>query len=265
MKLTLTILLSVLGLSLPAQVAYTRLLIAANMVVPTNAPAQTNSADGLWAWLDASKLTSNHNDSVMIWPDSSGLGNGATNTTGGAQPTFMTNQINGLPALSFDNTDDQLLMGETAELTGLAVHIVCKDEGDTLRFAFRAYDSVGGDDLFLTTYTIYSPAFPHWKLQMNGGADVRNMLGFADGTAWMAAWHVASLLYDGTNSIAFLDGVATQTNANSGSFHFHIPTLGHFDTYPFYGKIAELQIWTNAQPYSACLATNTALKNRYGL
>lgn len=47
-----------------------------------------------------------NNAPVMQWTDFSGRKNHAIQTTAARQPLFRTNQINGLPAIQFDGTDD---------------------------------------------------------------------------------------------------------------------------------------------------------------
>jgi len=59
-------------------------------------------------WFDASKLTLSNNDPVATWNDISGNSNNATQGTGANQPIFKTNQLNGLPTINFDGTNDFL-------------------------------------------------------------------------------------------------------------------------------------------------------------
>lgn len=58
-------------------------------------------------WLKADALSLANNDPVSSWTDSSGNGYDLTNTST-ARPTYLTNQINALPAVSFDGTNDFL-------------------------------------------------------------------------------------------------------------------------------------------------------------
>lgn len=45
---------------------------------------------------------------VASWTDSSGNAKHAANATSGEQPTYQTNEINGMPVVRFDSTDDDL-------------------------------------------------------------------------------------------------------------------------------------------------------------
>jgi hypothetical protein len=71
----------------------------------------TTPADvtGLRLWLKADAITGlSDGAAVATWPDSSGLGNDAGEGTGTFQPTYQTNEVNGLPCVRFDGTDDRL-------------------------------------------------------------------------------------------------------------------------------------------------------------
>lgn len=58
-------------------------------------------------WCKADALSLSNNDPVSSWTDSSGNGFHLSNTLT-ARPTFLTNQINSLPAVSFDGSNDFL-------------------------------------------------------------------------------------------------------------------------------------------------------------
>jgi hypothetical protein len=71
----------------------------------------TTPADvtGLRLWLKADAITGLADGAAVgTWSDSSGLGNDATEGTGGFQPTYQTNEVTGLPCVRFDGTDDRL-------------------------------------------------------------------------------------------------------------------------------------------------------------
>ena len=59
-------------------------------------------------WFAADSLNLNNGDPVSSWPDISGNGNNAEQVLVASQPTFTTGEINGLPAIVFDGTDDFL-------------------------------------------------------------------------------------------------------------------------------------------------------------
>ncbi len=72
--------------------------------VSISLPALAN----LKCWLKADALVLTNGAPVTNWVDSSGFGNNATNGTATASPSFLTNQVNGLPAIKFDGVNDVL-------------------------------------------------------------------------------------------------------------------------------------------------------------
>lgn len=64
---------------------------------------------GLLLWLDASRITGKSDgDSVSQWDDLSGNSNHWAQATSSKQPTYQTNELNGLPIVRFDGVDDVL-------------------------------------------------------------------------------------------------------------------------------------------------------------
>ncbi len=65
---------------------------------------------GLQAWYDASTLSLNDGDPVAAWADQSGNNRNLVSWTG--TPTFETNEVGGLPAVRFDQNDENLQMAD---------------------------------------------------------------------------------------------------------------------------------------------------------
>lgn len=59
-------------------------------------------------WFIADSLSLSDTDPVATWPDESGNGNDAIQAIAGSRPLYRTGQINGLPAVVFDGTDDYM-------------------------------------------------------------------------------------------------------------------------------------------------------------
>ena len=65
--------------------------------------------DDLVGWWDTTKIDGLADGAAVgTWPDSSGLGRHAAQTTGSLQPTYQTGELNGHPVVRFDGTDDYL-------------------------------------------------------------------------------------------------------------------------------------------------------------
>jgi hypothetical protein len=73
-------------------------------------------------WLDAADASTitESSGAVSQWNDKSGTGNHAVNATPASQPTYQATGFNGLPALSFDATDDFLGISSPVELASNA-------------------------------------------------------------------------------------------------------------------------------------------------
>jgi Secretion system C-terminal sorting domain len=71
-----------------------------------NGPAGIGSTTGndIALWLDASQLTLSDGSGVATWPDLTNNGRNATQATGANQPTFETNELNGLGIVRFNGT-----------------------------------------------------------------------------------------------------------------------------------------------------------------
>lgn len=73
---------------------------------PADVLTDPTTITGCKLWLKADVLVLSDGDPVATWPDSSGLGNDATQATSGNRPTFQTNEINtSLPVVRFDGGD----------------------------------------------------------------------------------------------------------------------------------------------------------------
>lgn len=73
-------------------------------------PFSPDEVTGLVLWLAADELALADNDPVATWADQSVAANDATQGTSGARPTFKAAQINSLPVVRFDGTNDYLAL-----------------------------------------------------------------------------------------------------------------------------------------------------------
>lgn len=80
--------------------------------VPTagGGAGEPGSIPGLSLWLRADGLTgSADGEPLAVWPDASGACHHATQATASKRPTFRAAQVAGLPAVSFDGSDDGMV------------------------------------------------------------------------------------------------------------------------------------------------------------
>ena len=120
-----------------------------------------NSAD-IESWLDATKLGLSNNDLVSSWTDFSGKGNHAEQSNSSFRPTFKTNQLNGLPAIQFDGTNDYLEYLSHITNSGITTFIVFKENASkntqallNIENHYFAARNVGGNS-FNATYGSFS-------------------------------------------------------------------------------------------------------------
>lgn len=115
------------------------LIIAINSYSQTG-PGGVGNSDGSNGqpknviWFDASALGLNDNDPVATWTDMSGNGNDGVQPTASAQPIYRTGQINGMPAVIFDGTDDYIPFdGSTIVNSDYTVIVVAQRRSNRFR------------------------------------------------------------------------------------------------------------------------------------
>lgn len=70
----------------------------------------------LTAWYKGDSITGNDGDAVSAWSDSSGNGNNLAQASSARQPTIQTNELNSLPVVRYDGTNDILSDSDIAAL-----------------------------------------------------------------------------------------------------------------------------------------------------
>lgn len=94
---------------------------AAGMVINSYAFAEgpVDSPDdipGLRLWLVADNISGSNGDPVTTWPDASGNGNDATQSTTNKKPTLVTGALNGHSVVNFDGVTPQDTDGDVMPL-----------------------------------------------------------------------------------------------------------------------------------------------------
>ena len=76
----------------------------------------------LWLKADAGTSTTTNNAPISSWNDQSGNGINVSQATASLQPTYLTNALNGMPAIQFDNAtgggNDKLIAPDNSKLDG---------------------------------------------------------------------------------------------------------------------------------------------------
>lgn len=117
---------------------------------------------GLVLWLDASDLNSMYDattggslvasgNGVARWQDKSGNGRHATQGTANNRPTLNTNKQNGLPALTFDGSNDSLATASFAMSQPLTIFVMHRITSSTPAFYSRIVEHTDNNGLALIT------------------------------------------------------------------------------------------------------------------
>lgn len=104
-------------------------ILATFLGISFNTKSQTGIAgvgttSNLSIWLDANSLGLINNTPVSNWTDLSSNLNSANQASTAFQPIFKTNQINGLPSIEFDGTNDRLVFPSAVNTSGTTIFLV---------------------------------------------------------------------------------------------------------------------------------------------
>lgn len=159
------------------------------------------------AYNDAGTTLATDGQTVLQWNDQSGNGNNASESTPADRPFFETNEINGLPALRFTPTGEQLLVQDVPDLslnTDMSAFLVIKQTG------FNTINSMiskaqGGNPAAFLYYTGIDGKPAVDRPFIEGG--VAGTTGVGDGVPC-----IVGVVINGTTVSHFLNGVANGTD-----------------------------------------------------
>jgi len=177
------------------------------------------SISGLQLWLDASQITGlNDGDGVATWLDMSGHTNNATQGTSAQRPEYKTNQLNGLPGVRSDGTND--LMSGTIASISQPCTVVLLSRG--VAPAVKSYQ------------ILVTPGSARCDILYRSGTSVRLFAG-AESPFVAAAWTNANIvigLFDGSSSSLYLNGASPASgNPSTGGY-----TSGNFKIFDYDGS-----------------------------
>lgn len=215
---------------------------------------------GLTAWFDASQITGVADGATLAtWPDSSGNGNNATQTTGGDQPTYYNTTaaklVNGLPAVWWATSTDYMTTAAfaTALTVGTVFAVASIDNGGANTYV---YDGITGGNRWALGY-----GFPGLGVAQGGGTVIQTS--FTQGTTV----HQYTAGYAASSSSFFnLDGASVGTG-NIGTDTLTGITLGAYFglmDYNYNGVMCEF-LWYNSVLSSTNINKVQAyLKSKWG-
>jgi len=150
----------------------------------------------LQAHYDATELGLSNNDPVSEWPDISGNGYDLLQGTASDQPTFVTDGINGNPAISLDGDNDHVkTSGNPSLTTQPSTVLVVFDIVDSNR-RNRLFD---GEDANKNLVSYRNPDWHYWAGTFVG-----------DGSDDATIQQITAV-FDGASSLFREEGTETQT------------------------------------------------------
>ena len=210
----------------------------------------------LKCWLKADSLSLSNRATVTNWLDSSGSGNNATTPLASA-PMLLTNQVNGLPAIAFDGTNDYLTLPNCLSgATVVEAFVVLRPANATLSGPLWMFST-------LSQYTSYNTN------GINDSFGRQDVLSFATSIPALSSFHVYNVSASSNLWRACVNG-ATFVSTDDPGFGFNTaPTLGRCMTGSTwsYGKptIAEILIFTKALTDLERTAVGRYLTAKYAL
>lgn len=231
----------------------------------------------LKAWYRANTISGKSDgDLVASWADDSGSGNPLYDKADSAKsPTYKTNQINSLPALSFDGTSDELRTGASGVdanfNSGASVHtifMVLQDNTtDTSSgHPWLVYDNSGTPVWNLQRYT---PSTTARIVSWNTGASAFACSGtVSNGTASPGDWHIISAVIRTSDNQIYVDGVASTATSTTGTNNSGAQPLwmgAEFECCHAKVKIAEAYIYASALSDTDRHSNESYLSSKYGI
>jgi len=181
------------------------------------APFSPSDLTNLVLWFEADLdaksggVAATDTDPVDEWLEQTASGADALQTTGGSEPTFDDAELNGLPVLHFDGSNDHLLIPDA----------VCPAFGsvDVSVYAlFRVTDLTKYQFICSKDTGLSSPEIPEFRIEVTSG-DVEIVVGGSISTASTpisaATWYRAGFVYDHTGGqfvTHYLNGSADGTS-----------------------------------------------------
>lgn len=237
---------------MPAFWGTRRSLLGATQSVQT--PFSPADVSGLIGWWKADALNLADGAAVSSWTDSSSQNNPLAQATGGSQPTFQTNQLNGKPIVRFNGSKFMSSSSAIGANTAMTWFIVAKSTG------YTSVNRVCGIGAQVSIFNFN----PNWSYYSNEGAGV---VGFG---AASTSWHIVTINFASLSSAsAFVDGGSAV--ATWDPFDFNINTsfnMGCEDnggTNAFIGDVAEAIFYNVAISGANQTLVQNYLGTKYGI
>ncbi len=222
-----------------------------------------NLGSTLTAWFKADSISGSDGDSISAWADSSGNGHNAAQATSSRQPTLQTSELNSLPVVRFDGSNDIVSDGDIADLD--------VGTGDIwLACVFKSTDDSGAQNFFEKGATAFGlRCLSNGKLEMTLGATTNTPL--QNSGSWSRIEFVlATASRVSATCNGFVNGTASSTTgttnttsiSNSSNFDIGARAVG---AGAMTGDIAEILVGGATLTDADRLKIEGYLAHKYGL
>lgn len=246
-------------------------------VADSTSNANTGTITGA-IWDNSEPLTEpiDDNTAVRVWQDQSGNAYNAEQSTSAARPTYRTNQLNGLPAVVFDGTDDRLslvsgALGMFRNVAGATVFAVVKYPASLFEnVAFQAsVNATSSSRVLLSQSALTKYVFGGRRLDANnfdGSISVQNVTNqFVIQSGILDYSNAKSFQY--INSFLDVLDDPFQTAGNTSDSNSSAISIGSFPTPSAYlnGAIAEIIVYNRALNTSELAQVHRYLARKWGI
>lgn len=219
-----------------------------NGIDTTSGGGGTPPVAGYSIWLAADNIVGlSNSDPVPTWADASGNGYDQTQATSANQPIYETAQLNGLPVVTFDGTND-VLSGSRPSLTDYTLFMVLKAISPVNFTGPYVLEKDVHDGLYL----------PNFFVRAGGGL-------INTGESFSSAYRILSVVVSGSTADVYVDGSASGTNtaASPGGTSLEIGAASNSS----YGhqSIAEFILYSSALGTTDRQSDEAYLATKYGL
>jgi hypothetical protein len=214
-----------------------------------------SSIAGLQFWVRADLgITMDGSNNVSNWADQSGNGRDLTAATT-ARPLFVTNLINGMPAVRFNGTANVMKTGSFTTAQPLTFFIVLKNVAWTDGKRVLSSDTGANDPQIL---------------QRGTGSGFTLQSNLSDGPQVTGAgttnYHYLKAIFNGTSSKLSIDGGSDATSGNNLANSMTFVWLGSDNSGDFSNvEIAEAFLYNSAITGANLTNVNSYLHGLYGL
>ncbi len=183
----------------------------------TSGPGGVGTNADTELWFDASSLGLANNSTVGTWTDRSGNSRSATQGTLANRPIFLTNQLNSLPAINFDGSNDYLSTGAVSDLD---------TDNQTWLFVTKANNNMHTGHIMCNAYTTgtSSGVDQFWKSYMSSTSGkytnlIKNSTGTSLGTAsnYDSNYHIIENVWNGATDIITTYDNGSSAGSQSGA------------------------------------------------